>query len=102
MGRFFLVLSVVVLVVGCAAVQESASPPTRLDTELKRKRLVILPRPEPSVVERDTAAALAELEAVTRREEIVKQVIAPAARPDLDDDVTSGLQGRNLQRALGR
>jgi hypothetical protein len=100
MGRFVLVLIVVVLVVGCAAVQESASPPTRLDTEVKR--LIILPRPEPEVVERDTAAALAELEAVTRREEIVKQVIAPAARPDLDDDVTSGLQGRNLQRALGR
>jgi hypothetical protein len=103
MGRVVVVLSVIVVLGGCAAVQESASPPTRLETELKRTRLVILSRPDLATVESDMTAAAAELEATTRRrEELVKQVIQPARRPDLDETVTSGLQGRNVDRALSR
>src|SRR5262245_11479526 len=102
MGRVVVVLGAIVVLAGCAAVQESASPSTRLETELRRTRLVILPRPDLATVEHDVAAAeAAGREAATRREELVKQVIQPARRPDLDETVTSGLQGRNLKRALG-
>jgi hypothetical protein len=45
---------------------------------------------------------MAELQAAERREELVRQVIRPPLRPDLDDTVSGGIQSRNLGRALTR
>jgi hypothetical protein len=45
---------------------------------------------------------MAELEAAERREELVQQVFRPPRRPDLDDDVSGGIQSRNLGQALTR
>lgn len=94
------VLAAVMALAGCATIPESASPSTRLQTELKRTRFVVLPRPTPDAVELDVAAVVAELEALERREELVNRVIQPPRRPDLDATVSGGIQSRNLGRAL--
>jgi len=96
------VLSVIMALAGCSTGQQSASPVTNLETELKRKRFVVLPRPTPDGVEKDVAAATSEREATERREELVNQVIRSPRRPDLDEPVSSGIQSRNLGRALTR
>jgi len=102
MRALVVVLAAVMTLAGCATIQESASPTTRLQTELKHKRFVVLPRPTPDAVETDVAAVVAELEATERRGELVNQVIQPPRRPDLDETVSSGIQSRNLGQALTR
>jgi len=100
--RAVVVVSVIIVFAGCATAQDSASPVTGLETEFKQKRFVVLPRPTPEEVANDVAAAAGELEAAERREELINQVIRPPRRPDLDESVTSGIQSRNLGRALSR
>jgi len=100
--RAVVVVSVIIVFAGCATAQDSASPVTGLETEFKQKRFVVLPRPTPEAVEKDVAAVKTELEAAERREELIDQVIRPPRRPDLDETVSSGIQGRNLGRALTR
>jgi hypothetical protein len=87
---------------GCANGDQSASPVTSLETEVMRQRFVVLPRPPAQAVEDDLAAVVTELETARRREALVEQAIQPPRRPDLDDSVASGIQGRNLDRALRR
>jgi hypothetical protein len=91
-----------------AAAAESASPldrdePTRLQTEMKHRRFVVLPRPDPQAAARGIEQATAEVESRPRPEHRLREAIEPPSRrPDLDPAVTRGIQGRNLQRALGR
>jgi hypothetical protein len=92
----------VVALGGCATTDQSASPVTSLETQLERKRFVVLPRPPAQAVEDDVAAVVTELEAARRRGTLIDQALEPPARPDLDDAVASGIQSRNLERALGR
>ena len=96
------VVGVAVALGGCAAADQSASPVTSLETQLTRKRFVVLPRPPAQAVQDDVAAVVTELEAARRGGALIEQVLEPPRRPDLDDAVSGGIQSRNLGRALGR
>ncbi len=96
------VVSLIMLLAGCAMGQQAASPVTSLESKIKHKRFVVLPRPTPEAVDQDIAAVMAELQAAERREELVRQVTRPPLRPDLDDTVSGSIQSRNLGQALTR
>jgi hypothetical protein len=67
--------------------------------ETTRKRLVVRPAPPMASAFRDTDRAIDELAA--RR--LTEEAAAAARRaPQLDYDVTSAIQARNLQRARRR
>jgi hypothetical protein len=99
-----LLLSIVALPAASAA--QSAAPVTEpstgLEKELKSKRYVVQPRPDPQAVEQDAEQARQAIEAEQRRDATVKEgTQAPPRRPDLGYDVKSEIQQRNLQRAIG-
>jgi hypothetical protein len=80
---------------------QSASPDTELRQEVVRKRMIVRPTPSPKAATEDAAQAAEEIRAAERREEIVREAAQPRRRrPDLDYDVSSGIQTRNLQRFL--
>jgi hypothetical protein len=103
--RWWLAVTVV-LSIGWLAVEagaQSASEPGRTDlqTELKRRRFVVHPRPDVQVVTQDVGRAVVEMEAEQRRDALVREGVRPGQRrPDLDPAVSSGIQQRNLLRAL--
>jgi hypothetical protein len=67
--------------------------------EMKRKRTIVQPRTDPGVVGRDVNEAIGTLH---RNEERMRQdareTVNPTKRPDLNQDVTGGIQSRNLNR----
>jgi len=75
-------------------------PDTRLQMETTRKRLVVRPDAPVATAFRDAERATDEL-AARRLAEEAAAVPAPRA-PQLDYDVTSAIQARNLQRAQRR
>jgi hypothetical protein len=81
----------------------SASANTDTQLELRQRRYIVLPRVSPEVVTQDAEAARQDLAAPARRDDIVRESRErPISRPELDHSVTSGLQGRNVLRALPR
>ncbi len=63
---------------------------------------MMLPIPPPKV-ERDTEQAVREIESRQNTEALTRDRQAvPSRRPDLDHDVTQGIQSRGAQKALGR
>ena len=74
-------------------------PDTRLQMETTRKRLVVRPDVPMATAFRDAERVTGELAA--RRLAEAAAVPAPRA-PQLDYDVTSAIQARNLQRAQRR
>lgn len=107
MPRLVLTLALAIALVPAAARAQGSSAPaageattTELQTRLKHRRFVVHPRVDPGA---DVEPARAEIEAHERQERLLRESGPPRSRrPDLDPTVTRGLQGRNLQRALGR
>src|SRR2546425_11535932 len=94
------VLSIGWLAVGAGA--QSASEPGRTDlqTELKRRRFVVHPRPTAQVVTPDVGRAAAGMEAEQRRDALVREAVRPGPRrPDLGPAMSGALPPRNLVRA---
>jgi hypothetical protein len=97
-----------------AAAQAPAPPPDPrgLQLEIKpsevppaRGRLpVVRPAPPMEAAVQDAEALTAEIRArQDRSEEVIREHTQPTVRPPWRDrDVTNGIQGMNLQRALGR
>ena len=57
--------------------------------------------PDPQVAAREVEQAIAEIQARERREELIRELTQGRfRRPDLDRDVISGIQSRNLTDAL--
>jgi hypothetical protein len=80
-----------------------SSEPTELRLQMQRKRIVVRPPIDPETVTQDAEQVQADLAAQARRDQLVEEVTRDAARPrarrpDLDTDVTTGIQ----QRAFGR
>jgi hypothetical protein len=78
--------------------------PRTLELELGygSERPVDLPLPSPDV-NADTTQAIQELEARRQVDASTRESRpAPTRRPDLDHDVTQGIQSRGLDRAIGR
>lgn len=77
-----------------------------MQMELRRKRLIVRPPTDPSVVARDAERALAESAARERDSELVHDVTRDVTqpywrRPDTDPAVVQGIQQKNLGR-IGR
>lgn len=87
---------VLVFALPLAAIAQDASVPreSRLQMEVKRKRAVVHPTPSPEAVAQDVETALA----AERTDAIIREVMRrESRRPDLDYDVTSAIQARNLR-----
>lgn len=85
--------------------QGPRSPGTELQTEIRRKRLIVMPRIDPEIVAQDVDRA--QIEQGARQQEFIREVtgevINPyARRPYLDPAVVSGIQQRNIGRLIGR
>ena len=97
-------ISAAVALTGCASLgagtAAGGAPPGTLELELGygSERPLDLPLPRPDV-SADTAQAIQELEAH-------RKAAAPGQenprRPDLDEDVTQGVQSRDVDRAISR
>ncbi len=76
---------------------------TQLQQEMRHRRVIVRPATTMPEVQRDLDTATAELEARQREAEIVRDLTRPAPRqPQLDPDVTGGIQTRALNNALRR
>lgn len=101
--RLALLVAGLLLPVAAWARDGSPPPSTNLQMEVGRKRHVVHPIPSPEVVAEDANRAQAEIQERTRDEQLIRQQREPSSRrPDLDYDVVSGIQARNLHKALGR
>jgi len=91
-------LLAVLMVLACAGIapaQPKSSGP--LDLEYKQRAPALRPVP-PRKVEEDTAQAVRELDR-QRTDRMLRDVQpSPPRRPDLDRDVTQGIQSRGLGR----
>jgi hypothetical protein len=94
MKTLLLGLLVVLGSAGLASAQ-SAQTKGQLDLEYKQRSPALQPVP-PRKVEEDTNQALRELDRQRTDEAIRKAQPAPSRRPDLDRDVTQGIQSRGL------
>ena len=89
-----LTLLMLVASAGIAPGQTTSGP---LDLEYKQRSPALRPVP-PGHVEEDTKRAVRELDR-QRTERMLRDVQpGPARRPDLDHDVTQGIQSRGLGR----
>ncbi len=83
---------------------QEPAPSVRMEVTLSRRPPVPpQPPPDPKVVEKDAEEAIAAIKARERSEEVIRETLrAPSHRPDLNYDVWSGIQSRNLNNALRR
>ena len=83
------------------AQQPAASVEVHL--KLSRKLPAAQPLPDPRIAEEDAERAVAEMQGRERRDELIRELTqSRPRRPDLDPDVISGIQSRNLSDALRR
>jgi curli biogenesis system outer membrane secretion channel CsgG len=80
---------------GIAPAQTKSTGP--LDLEYKQRAPALRPVP-PRKVEEDTTQAVRELDRQRTDRMLRKVQPGPSRRPDLDRDVTQGIQGRGLGR----
>jgi hypothetical protein len=74
-----------------------------LALEHERRAPAVLPLPPASEVEKDAAQAAEEIEARKQADHRIGENAAdPSRRPDLDPDVTQGVQSRGLHDILHR
>ncbi len=75
----------------------------QLHLALSRRLPAAQPVPDPQVAAKEVEQAIAEIQARERRDELIRELMQNRLRrPDLDRDVWSGIQSRNLTDALRR
>ncbi len=99
------ILSAVLIVVAAfplAAIAQQPSPGSApLQSTVKQKRDIVLPRPPMETVEQDAKQAEEKLLEDQKMKGLVEQSQPPTKRrPDLDYSVTNGIQGQSVDRAL--
>jgi hypothetical protein len=95
---FWLATVLLALAPGAAAAQGPPDAPgTGVQIETKQRRVIVTPRADAAVIERDVRDAIGALEASQLRRRALEETIRPR-RPDLGQDVTGGIQTRNLNR----
>lgn len=106
--RWVLGISAAVALTGCASLGAGTgaggAPPGTLELELGygSERPLGLPLSPPDV-NADTAQALQAIESRRKADALGRgNRPEPTRRPDLDHDVTQGIQSRGLDRAIGR
>lgn len=90
-------LAVLMLLASAGIVPAQTKSTGSLDLEYKQRAPALRPVP-PRTVEEDTTQAVRELNR-QRTDRMLRDVQpGPARRPDLDRDVTQGIQSRGLRR----
>ncbi len=103
MVRLALVLTLTLLPLPAPAQSGRPSNSTDLEQRVRQKKIVVQPKPSLDTLTRDANQAVDELAAGRRRDETLRELNRPSVRrPDLDENVTGGIQTRALQRALPR
>jgi hypothetical protein len=98
MKTLVLALLTVLGVTGLAPAQTKSGS---LDLQYKQRAPALRPVP-PRAIEEDTTQALTEIERQRTEKAMRDSQPAPLRRPDLDRDVTQGIQTRGLGGALRR
>ena len=77
---------------------------TKLQQEMRQRRVIVRPTTPPGEIQRDADQAATELLQHTEREQgIVHDLTRPAPRaPQADQDLKGGIQTRSLNNALRR
>ena len=86
-----------------AAAAQSPTPSTGdLQIQSKQRRSIVLPKPTQEQIRQDADTAVSEYAATRNTGKVVRETspTRPAARPDLDYDVRSGIQSQRLNDAL--
>jgi hypothetical protein len=92
-----LLLAVLVLIASAGIAPAQTKSPGPLDLEYKQRTPALRPVP-PRKLEEDTTQAVRELDR-QRTDRMLREVQpGPSRRPDLDRDVTQGIQTRGLGR----
>jgi hypothetical protein len=95
------IVAVLLLTIAGSASAQSTSPAPKaggsIDLQYKQ-RSPALQKVPPRKVEEDTAQALSELDRQRTERMLRESAPAPSRRPDLDRDVTQGIQSRGLGR----
>jgi len=92
-----LVLALLVLIASAGIAPAQTKSPGPLDLEYKQRAPALRPVP-PRKLEEDTTQAVRELDR-QRTDRMLRDVQpGPSRRPDLDRDVTQGIQTRGLGR----
>jgi hypothetical protein len=96
--------ALLLLVAGGASAQSTAPGPSAtpkaggsIDLQYKQRSPAVQKVP-PRKLEEDTAQALSELDRQRTERMLRESVPGPSRRPDLDRDVTQGIQSRGLGR----
>ena len=95
-----IVAALLLAVAGSASAQSPSPAPKAggsIDLQYKQ-RSPALQKVPPRKVEEDTAQALSELDRQRTERMLRESVPGPSRRPDLDRDVTQGIQSRGLGR----
>lgn len=88
----------VVLLPAAGAAQGAVSTGTELQQQMKHRRHVVQPKPDPQAVTEDIGRGAEALVARERFDRTVRDsASAFRRRPDLDHDVSGGIQSRTLQ-----
>ena len=93
-----LITSAGALLAAVAPAQNAVSQDTDIEQQMKRRRFVVQPKPDPQMITQDIDRVTELLAAQQRFDRAVRDSVSPLhRRPDLDYDVRSGIQSRNLR-----
>jgi hypothetical protein len=87
---------------GAAAAQQASPPSVDLSIDRTQRRPVVLPKPSSEQIRADAEEAIDEYAARMNLGHVVERTspVRPPTRPDLDHDVSGGIQTRRLKDAL--
>jgi hypothetical protein len=89
--------------VAVLAQSQPAPEPSELRQELKHKRFLVLPKPSPETVARDTDQAIDEMTAPERVDRLIRESRErPLSRPELDSSIVNSIQADRALRLLRR
>jgi hypothetical protein len=98
MLRQALVLFLVLLPLPALAQSAPASDDSHLQQSIRQKKIIVQPKIAPEVITREANEAVDEMTAEQRRDATLREMNRPMPRrPDLNEDVTGGIQTRGLK-----
>jgi hypothetical protein len=100
-----LALVIVLMLSPLSALAQSVTPlaESPLEQRIRQKKTIVQPKPSPETIKREANQAIDEMMAEQRRDATLRELNRPMApRPDLDENVTGGIQTRNLRNARPR
>ena len=80
---------------------QTAAPPSDTELRLQKqpRRVIVSPRPAPETAAQDSEQVRKEIERDARADTYSREMpTQPSRRPDLDRDVTGGIQSRSINR----